>query len=200
MQIGKIIHPIRSLGINTRIGIWTTGCFRNCFNCSNPELQYEDKDKDIGVDKIIDLLKTYQFDGVTISGGEPFLQIHDLYLLVKGINEELNIDDILIFTGYTKKELDNMHNEDINYILNHISVLVDGPYIEDLHTEEPLKGSSNQQIIILNKKYEKDYLAYLSKEKTFDIVDDGHITHFVGIPMKNYQENYQYYLKGRKKK
>lgn len=200
MQIGKIIHPIHSLGINTRIGIWTTGCFRNCFNCSNPELQYEDKEKDIQVSVIIDLLKQYKFEGVTISGGEPFMQIHELYLLVKAIYEELHIDDILIFTGYTKKELDNMHSLEIDYIFSHISVLVDGPYVEDLHTEEPLRGSSNQNVIILNKKYEQPYLDYLSKEKTFDIVTDGDETHFVGIPIKNYKDEYKYLVKGRNKK
>lgn len=198
MQIGKIIHPIKSLGIGERIGIWTLGCFRNCKNCSNPELQYFDKDKELSLNDLIDLLKSYTFDGVTISGGEPFLQIHELYLLVKAIIEEIKIDDILIFTGYKIEELQAMKNSEIDYILHHIAVLVDGPYVEELHTEKPLLGSSNQKIIILNKKYEDAYLGYLKQEKIFDIIHDENEIHFVGIPIKDFQLKYPYYQKGEK--
>lgn len=196
MEVGKVLYPIKSLGINTRVGIWTVGCFRNCFNCSNPELQYSDKSKDASVETILESIKDFKFDGVTISGGEPFLQIKELAKLVRLINEQLHIDDILIFTGYTIKELESMNDIDVNYILSHISVLVDGPYIENLHTELPLQGSSNQVVHILNKKYEKEYKEYLSKEKTFDIFKDNKEVHFIGIPIKDYKEQYNTYLRG----
>lgn len=196
MQIGKILHPIHSLGINTRIGIWTLGCFRSCYNCSNPELQYADKSKELSIETIMEILKQFDFQGVTISGGEPFLQIHELYKLVKAIIEEIKIDDILVFTGYTIEELKEMHDVEVDYILSHIAVLVDGPYIEEKHTEKPLQGSENQRVMIINKKYEKDYLAYLEKEKTFDIIQDEEYTHFIGIPIKNYKEQYRLFLKG----
>lgn len=198
MEIGKVLYPIKSLGINTRVAIWTTGCFRNCFNCSNPELQYSDASKDVNVELIIESIKDYDFQGVTISGGEPFLQIHELAKLVKLINEELHIDDILIFTGYTLLELENMHDDDVNYILKHISVLVDGPYIEQKHIELPLRGSENQTVHILNKKYQSLYLEYQAKEKIFDIFKDSNEVHIIGIPIKNYKEQYKMYLKGDK--
>lgn len=198
MEIGKVLYPIKSLGIKTRVAIWTTGCFRNCFNCSNPELQYSDASKDVNVELIIESIKDYDFQGVTISGGEPFLQIHELAKLVKLINEELHIDDILIFTGYTLLELENMHDDDVNYILKHISVLVDGPYIEQKHIELPLRGSENQIVHILNKKYQSLYLDYQAKEKIFDIFKDSNEVHIIGIPIKNYKEQYKMYLKGDK--
>lgn len=198
MEIGKVLYPIKSLGINTRVAIWTTGCFRNCFNCSNPELQYSDASKDVNVELIIESIKDYDFQGVTISGGEPYLQIHELAKLVKLINEELHIDDILIFTGYTLLELENMHDDDVNYILKHISVLVDGPYIEQKHIELPLRGSENQTVHILNKKYQSLYLEYQAKEKIFDIFKDSNEVHIIGIPIKNYKEQYKMYLKGDK--
>lgn len=198
MEIGKVLYPIKSLGIKTRVAIWTIGCFRNCFNCSNPELQYSDASKDVNVELIIESIKDYDFQGVTISGGEPFLQIHELAKLVKLINEELHIDDILIFTGYTLLELENMHDDDVNYILKHISVLVDGPYIEQKHIELPLRGSENQIVHILNKKYQSLYLDYQAKEKIFDIFKDSNEVHIIGIPIKNYKEQYKMYLKGVK--
>ena len=198
MEIGKVLYPIKSLGINNRVAIWTIGCFRNCFNCSNPELQYSDASKDVNVELIIESIKDYDFQGVTISGGEPFLQIHELAKLVKLINEELHIDDILIFTGYTLLELENMHDDDVNYILKHISALVDGPYIEQKHIELPLRGSENQIVHILNKKYQSLYLDYQAKEKIFDIFKDSNEVHIIGIPIKNYKEQYKMYLKGDK--
>ena len=198
MEIGKVLYPIKSLGIKTRVAIWTIGCFRNCFNCSNPELQYSDASKDVNVELIIESIKDYDFQGVTISGGEPFLQIHELAKLVKLINEELHIDDILIFTGYTLLELENMHDNDVDYILKHISVLVDGPYIEQKHIELPLRGSENQIVHILNKKYQSLYLDYQAKEKIFDIFKDSNEVHIIGIPIKNYKEQYKMYLKGGK--
>ena len=198
MEIGKVLYPIKSLGIKTRVAIWTIGCFRNCFNCSNPELQYSDASKDVNVELIIESIKDYDFQGVTISGGEPFLQIHELAKLVKLINEELHIDDILIFTGYTLLELENMHDNDVDYILKHISVLVDGPYIEQKHIELPLRGSENQIVHILNKKYQSLYLDYQAKEKIFDIFKDSNEVHIIGIPIKNYKEQYKMYLKGDK--
>lgn len=199
MEVSNILYPITALGINTRVGIWTVGCFRHCYNCSNPENQYSDKSKETSIDVIIEAMSNFKFDGVTISGGEPFLQISELSKLVKAIIDTFHIDDILIFTGYTIEELKSMHNKDVDYILSHISVLVDGPYIDEEHTELPLRGSLNQKVIILNKKYEKEYEEYMSKEKIFNIFRNNEETNFVGIPIKDYDEKYKKYLRGERK-
>ena len=73
MQIGKILYPVTTLGVGERLGIWTQGCNRFCRGCSNPELQTFDETKDVSPQKIFDATIGWEFDGVTISGGEPFL-------------------------------------------------------------------------------------------------------------------------------
>ena len=99
MQIGKILYPIDSLGPGKRLGIWTLGCTRFCKGCANPELQVFDKSKDVSPEAIYDAVKDYVFDGITISGGEPFIQTNDLRRLIELFRNK-GIEDILIFTGY----------------------------------------------------------------------------------------------------
>ena len=61
-------------------------------------------------------------------------------------------DDILIFTGYTLEELHTKNSLIIEKILNIISVLIDGEYIEDLNSGIGLRGSFNQNIYIWKNK------------------------------------------------
>lgn len=95
MQVGKILFPITTLGPGQRLGLWMLGCTRNCDGCSNPELQVFDASKNIEVDKLIDFILDAQCDGVTISGGEPFLQVKELRKLIEKLNTA-GIDDILV--------------------------------------------------------------------------------------------------------
>ena len=182
MQIAFITNGISSLGINSRVGIWTLGCLRNCPGCISPEYQFFDKSKEMTVEEIITKLRTYEFDGVTISGGEPFLWAHELSELVRRIKEEFT-DDILIYSGNTLKELVNKHDKDINYILKNIAVLVDGPFIQEQADDILLRGSKNQNIIIFNKKYLEDYKNYLKQEKMMDVVINGNDVHYIGVPI-----------------
>lgn len=192
MQIDHVYFPLHALGPNERIGIWVRGCNRNCYNCSNPELQFFNKETEIEITKFFENIKDIPFEGVTISGGEPFLQIKELRKLVQLLNEELNMKDILIFTGFRKEELDKLNSEDVEYIFEHISVLIDGPYVEELHTELPLRGSSNQRVIFLNEEFKPLYDEYMSKEKIFDIKVEGHERYIFGIPMKDFKERYKF--------
>ena len=59
--------------------------------------------------RIIDKLGQ-EFDGFTISGGEPFLQIDELVELTERLSATYT-DDIIIFTGYNLEQLKNKFNE-----------------------------------------------------------------------------------------
>ena len=196
MQIGKILFPVTTLGPGKRVGIWVLGCNRNCKGCSNPELQFFDVLKDVQVDKIVDFIKTLNFEGVTISGGEPFLQIEELKLLICQLREA-GIDDILVYSGFTKQELEKMHNPNVDYILSHITVLIDGPFMKELVDDVPLRGSSNQRVWLFDRRYEQQYLACLSEEKKVDIFQFKNEIHFIGIPFKDYKKIYAKYIKTR---
>lgn len=197
MQIEKTFYPITSLGPNRRLGIWTLGCVRKCKGCSNPETQSPNLEKDVPIEQ---MLQGYDFsiiDGVTISGGEPFMQLNELLKLVTILREK-SIDDILVYTGYTHEELKAMNNPIIDEIFSKISVLIDGPYIEELNDEHILKGSSNQNIIYFDETKRPQYEEYMKREKEINIfhLANGE-AHFIGIPPKNFRELYPEYLKAK---
>lgn len=198
MEIEKILHPIRALGPGNRLVIWTLGCPRRCKGCSNPETQNPNPNADLSINQILERYDFNLIDGVTISGGEPFMQISELHKLVLELKNR-NVKDILVYTGYTLQELLDMGKREVEDILANISVLIDGPYIDELHLDHRLKGSSNQNIIYIDRNQIERYENYLVQEKKLDIIRlaNGEV-HFIGIPPKDYRELYPEYIKSSK--
>ncbi len=197
MQIEKILYPIRALGPGNRLVIWTLGCPRRCEGCSNPETQNPNPNAELSVCEILDRYDFELIDGVTISGGEPFIQIFELRKLVLELKKR-KVKDILVYTGYTYQELIDMGKRDVDDILANISVLIDGPYMEELHLNHRLKGSSNQNIIYIDKEQIERYEKYLGEEKKLDIIHlaNGEV-HFIGIPPKDFRTLYPEYIKSK---
>ena len=184
MQIDRIYYPVETLGPGKRIGIWTIGCNRGCVNCSNPELWKSDPGRDISIDNILNMIGGInEPDGITITGGEPFLQVDDLFDLVNGI-KNYGIDDILIYSGYTLKELIDMKNSKVSFVLNSIAVIIDGEYKDSLNDNLGIRGSSNQKINILNNKYRDRYANCDKGERKSQIVICDNLVMSFGIPIK----------------
>ena len=162
MNIARVLYPVRVLGPGNRIGIWVCGCHRGCPGCSNPELWYERPEYEISIDQLMELIKTVKkindIDGFTITGGEPMNQAGDLSVLVDRLSEIS--DDILVYSGYRLDELKN-RGSDTQAVLEKIAVLIDGEYIEEKNNDSRLRGSSNQEIHILNPEFAAKYQEYL---------------------------------------
>ncbi len=157
MYVARILYPVEVLGPGKRIGIWFCGCPRRCKGCSNPELWEFKKVYETTPEMIYDFVKMISdnniVDGFTITGGDPMYQSKDLQKLLRFLVEIS--DDILVYTGYvieqlTEKQLDN------------IAVLIDGEYIEKGNDNSFLRGSNNQRIHILSKKWKERYVNYCS--------------------------------------
>lgn len=164
MNLARILYPVQVLGPGNRIGIWLCGCNRACKGCSNPELWIKRDEFEIDVANVASLIRkvaeSHIVDGFTISGGEPFQQADELLLLLSYLTPIST--DILIYTGYRLEELRELNSESVNGILDSAAVVVDGAYIEDLNDNSVLRGSSNQQIYILNPEHEDLYRKYLA--------------------------------------
>lgn len=170
MYIARILYPVEVLGPGKRVGIWFCGCPRRCKGCSNPELwefQERYRTSPETIFKLVqDIAEDNPIDGFTVTGGDPMYQpkeLQQLLWLLKNIS-----DDIIVYTGYHKDELEP-------YMLANISVLIDGEYIEELNDNSLLRGSSNQNIIILDEKKKGMYEYYLQREtnriQNFFVVD-----------------------------
>ncbi|XTR37957.1 anaerobic ribonucleoside-triphosphate reductase activating protein [Paraclostridium tenue] len=144
-------------GPGLRAVIWTQGCNHNCKGCQNPQTHdlcggYEADTDDIA--KNIQKLKLHR--GVTLSGGEPFMQSEALIEVAKVC--KANNLDVWAYTGYTFEELVDKKNpsyfNNLN-LLRNIDVLVDGRFIESKRDISlKFRGSSNQRIIDVKKTLE----------------------------------------------
>lgn len=186
MRIERILTNIKTLGPGSRLAIWVNGCSRNCEGCVSKRLQDIDLDCEVNIEEILSDYNFSRIDGVTISGGEPFEQVEELVKLVSFLKNK-KINDILIYTGYTYKELCELDNKNINFILNNITVLIDGPYIKSLDYQiHNLKGSENQNIIYLNHSYQKLYEEYIKSQRQMQEIQIANTLIGVGIPDDEY--------------
>ena len=100
----------------------------------------------------------YYINGLTLLGGDPF-EIENqrgLINLIRKFRERFPDKTIWAYTGYIyDQDLQaggKRHCEVTDELLEAISVLVDGPFVEELKDISlKFRGSSNQRLIDLNK-------------------------------------------------
>lgn len=178
LYVARILYPVHVLGPGARIGIWLSGCAKRCEGCLSPELWYRTEKQKTTVDTVLAYVARvaaqYPIDGVTVSGGEPFLQGAALASLLSRLRAYT--EDILVYTGLRREELPESH-------LASVGVLVDGEYEKEQNRGEPLRGSANQRIHFLKPSLSEKYASVLAAEggmlETFP-TDTGVLT--VGIP------------------
>lgn len=187
VNLARIYYPVTTLGPGKRVGIWLAGCDRDCPECVSPELKSRSSGTPVTVDEIMKHVKQLcaDADGFTISGGEPFYNPIETGVLVSAINEITN--EIIIFTGYTLEELRDMQDENVDYVLDNISVLIDGPFIAELNDGVGLRGSSNQNIHIF--KHVEIYENLRNCERGMQVVVNGDSVMTIGIPLVSKDEN-----------
>lgn len=140
-------------GPGLRSVIWLQGCTFRCKNCQNPDTWDFDAGVEVDVDYIVNFIDDY-LDGVTISGGEPFLQWSSLKVLISEIKRKCPQMNIWVYSGYEYDELLQFKDSPLDFDL--IDVYVLGRYIDNKKTEIPWIGSSNQ--VVLKRDRNKDVL------------------------------------------
>ena len=91
-------------GPGLRAVIWTQGCNHNCKGCHNPQTHDTCGGHSVDSLKIIsEIYKLRLHRGITLSGGEPFMQSEALLDIAKE-SKKLNLD-VWAYTGYTFEEL-----------------------------------------------------------------------------------------------
>jgi anaerobic ribonucleoside-triphosphate reductase activating protein len=87
-------------------------------------------------------------DGVTVLGGEPFLQPEGLLSLVAAL--KAHGQHVTLYSGYTLEELLLRPDPVIAQILDMADILIDGPFVKELSDNAgEWRGSTNQRIISL---------------------------------------------------
>jgi len=149
LRLSGLTHESLVDGPGLRYVIFTQGCPHRCPNCHNPTSWDMDTGKEFTVKEIIRMLKKQKkIQGVTFSGGEPFLQAAELSQIALAAHQ-LGLD-VVTYSGFTYEELIEQGKNDINItaLLSASDLLIDGKYIDAKRDSSlPFRGSSNQRII-----------------------------------------------------
>lgn len=183
LNIYYICEQSIALGPGNRFIIWTQGCLQNCLGCITPLSRSLEIKHLIRVNDLAErIVANNDINGVTISGGEPFLQATNLTKLLEVIHKKRPELNIIVYTGYT---IEQLTSEKAKKILEYIDLLIDGPYIDSLNDEKGLRGSNNQRFHYLTNKlikYNKE-IENCGRNNEILIGADG--THIIGIPRKD---------------
>lgn len=163
-------------GEGVRNSLYVSGCLfacEGCFNVAAQNFNYgKPYTKELEDQIIADTAHSY-VQGLTLLGGEPFLNTNVCLQLVDRLHAEFgDTKDIWSWTGYTFEEL-LQDSDDKLELLNKIDVLVDGRF--DLSKKNLLlqfRGSSNQRIIDVPKSLQAGQIVLWDKlhdsEKAFE--------------------------------
>lgn len=163
IRLSGIIEESVVDGPGYRFVIFTQGCPKSCFMCHNAETQSMTGGYIEKLDNIVNsFTKESLIEGITISGGEPFIQPDKvLYLVKKAKEHNLNV---LLYSGFYYEELIKLNNEHVNEILNTADYLIDGPFNYKLKNLNLLfRGSSNQRIINLKETNLNNKLSFVDE-------------------------------------
>lgn len=174
------------LGPGNRFVLWVQGCKKCCKGCISPEMQALEGGFEISTDKLAEeILRDSEIEGITISGGEPFLQAEELLDLVCKIKKERQNINVLIYTGYVYEDLYNSSVFHIVELLKKTDILIDGEYKDELNDDVAYRGSSNQRILLLNEKFKDIYeLYYSTRSRKSEIIIDKNRISLIGVPSK----------------
>lgn len=138
-------------GEGVRNSLYVSGCQFACPGCYNKIAQNfnygQPYTQELEDQIIADLAEPY-VQGLTLLGGEPFLNTQVCLALVRRLRAEFgHTKDVWSWTGYTWDEL-QQETPDKLALLNELDILVDGRFLlaqKDLTLQ--FRGSANQRII-----------------------------------------------------
>ena len=140
-------------GPGYRFSVFTQGCPHHCEGCHNPESHDPSGGTDYTLDEVEKRFSGNPLlDGITLSGGEPFMQPAACAELARRAHN--NGLTVWTFTGGLLENHLKTADTDpaVKALLDETDVLVDGPFVLSLRSLDLLYcGSKNQRIIDMNK-------------------------------------------------
>jgi len=184
----------RTLGPYLRYALWVQGCLQNCPGCMTPDAQPLNGGRDISIHALAkEILSDNKIEGLTISGGEPFLQARALHSLVRLVQMSRPMG-VIVYTGYLLETLqqwpDQNVREDIMAFLSQIDLLIDGPYVQSLNDGKFLRGSSNQRFHFLSCRYQ-DIIDQNCNHREVELHMQADNVFLSGIPGTNMLQKWQ---------
>lgn len=145
LSILDIVEDTMVDGPGFRTTIYCAGCPNHCPGCHNPQSWDINNGHLVSTDDIMKVIEADPFANVTFSGGDPMFQPDGFTELAETIRQRTK-KTIWCYTGFRYEDL--LSHPARRRLLELVDVLVDGPYIERLRSEELIfRGSCNQRLI-----------------------------------------------------
>ena len=149
LRIHRIAACSLSNGPGRRFVLWVQGCPLRCEGCFNPAARSLEGGTGWTLERIERACDDATVEGITVSGGEPFLQASPLAQLLgrfraRGLNT-------LVYTGFPLAALKKDPFPGCRELLRQTDLLIDGPYRPDCPPQGEWAGSGNQGIIPLSR-------------------------------------------------
>ena len=147
MRIANWISDSIVDGPGLRFTVFTQGCPHHCPGCHNPDTWAPEGGREADLVELAALMERNPLlQGLTLSGGEPFLQAADCAALAQ--RARTRGLDVWTYTGYTWEALAASGRPDWTALLDATDVLVDGPFVQARKSYDALfRGSDNQRLI-----------------------------------------------------
>lgn len=154
-------------GPGLRLTIFTQGCLHNCPGCHNPQTHDPNGGSWADTEDILAAAaENPLLDGITLSGGDPFLQPVPCLALAEGAHK-LGLN-VWTYTGYTWETLLEENDADKLALLKETDVLVDGPFLlAERSLELQFCGSRNQRLIDVKKSLAEDKVVLWEEPSYF---------------------------------
>ena len=144
----RLYHQSTVDGPGRRSVVQVSGCSIRCPGCFVPQTHELENGSEVPIASIVNEIVANRaiHDGVTILGGEPFDQPGSVAELVSRLKHH-NLD-ITIYSGYKIEALIARKDPSTDYILTHVDILIDGPFLyEDASRAGEYRGSKNQRLM-----------------------------------------------------
>ena len=168
------------LGPFKRFALWVQGCQKHCKGCISPDAQAMHGGYTSTVEELTSaILGTQHIEGLTISGGEPFLQQDALCDLIDKVRCSKDIG-VIVYTGMLYSEVE------ATPLARRCDLIIDGEYIEELNDDRSLRGSSNQNVICITDRYRDVVDSYYGQPgRKIELIQRNGTFDMIGIPIKS---------------
>ncbi len=149
LRIHAVVSHSRANGPGRRFVVWVQGCSLGCPGCFNPGTHDPRAGESIEIAQLAARIHaTGGIEGVTLTGGEPLEQAPAVASLLESLDARLSV---VLFSGYSLAEIENVG--DGRRCLSRTDVLIAGRYVAAQQLGHGLRGSANQRVHLLTRRY-----------------------------------------------
>jgi anaerobic ribonucleoside-triphosphate reductase activating protein len=186
INLHRMISHTKALGPGTRAVLWFQGCEKRCPGCMSEESRDPALGRRVPVDVLYARVASLRdIEGITVSGGEPFLQAGGLCALLRKLRENTKLG-VILYTGYYLEELRAARAPEIDEILSGLAdIVIDGPYVDALNDGKALRGSANQSVHFLTDRYVETKALFDENKRDIEMRVSPDEVFFIGVPDKD---------------